>query len=143
MGLFSGIRLGPLKSLEDITIHDMMQYPIWVEDLSGESRDDFDETAQRPVTNTRDVTTKMLREYVKVNVLIEIEGTDILASADVEEDASLSGLVAWIDDSWIDLNKHIDDSVAIYVRPVPSILGRKARYEYMHQEDIAIEKSVT
>jgi hypothetical protein len=54
---FEDIELGPLKTLDDITIDDMKQYPIWVNDFSGES-------LERPVINNNDVTEKMISKQV-------------------------------------------------------------------------------
>jgi hypothetical protein len=138
MGMFKKIKLGPLKSLEDITINDMIEYPIWVEDLSGESLDDFDETAERPIVNTKDVTKEMLENYVRVNVLVEVVGTDILSCAYVEDDGTLSTLVAWVNDNWIDLNKHLDERKEIILKPIPSIFGKRHNFKFNHKEDTAV-----
>lgn len=130
------IELGPLKNLDDITIEDMQKYPIWINDVSGEHEEGFDESSERPVINSDDVTKKILSSYVSVSILVKCEQLNLPGSANIEEDGSISVLVFWKDGKWQPNNKFIKED-KIIIQSVPSIKGEKnIKFEYNLKDDI-------
>jgi hypothetical protein len=131
-------QLGNLKRLEDMSLSDFTEHPIWVADLSGECDDGFDETSQRPVVGTCDVTKSMLKEFVSVSVLIAISGTDIQGTADVSEDLNLSTLCLWQDDEWKSPKEIRGFPEDAHVEVIPTIEGQEnLRLSYDPRSDIA------
>jgi len=53
-------KTGRGKSLDDITLKDIMEYPIWVWAWDEEGVEGHDETWQKPVINSRNVTEDIL-----------------------------------------------------------------------------------
>lgn len=65
--------LGNLKKLEEMTIHDYFHHPIWVNDLSGESKRGFDETSERPYLGNDSVSRALFSQFFQVSVLVKID----------------------------------------------------------------------
>ena len=138
MGSYKKIELGVLKNLDEITIDDMKKNPIWVADLSGENKKNYDESSQRPILNTVNLTNKLHKDFVTISILIEVEGKNIFGSSDFEEDCSLSTVVLWKNDNWIDANKILNkEDEIILVTPV-QINGKKnVKFRYNIENDTA------
>lgn len=131
--------LGPLKRLEDITLQDMRENPIWVCDLSGEWEEGYDETSQRPLTEANHVTEDMLDEFVSVSVLIKFTNSDEWGSADVDENGNLCALAVWRENEWIDGRHAFDGKEQVELEVIPVILGGDTHhYVYCPKTDTAI-----
>ena len=88
---------GRSKSLEDITLSDVLQYPIWEWALENETEQMQDETWQQPVIDTDNVTDEI---YCPI-ITLSIKGTNLFASAEFDHDTqSLSSISVWADSQW-------------------------------------------
>jgi len=119
-------QLGSLKSLEEITIDEMIQYPIWVNDLSGEDHEDFDETSIRPLLDNKNITSELVNEFFEVSVLVKHVESGIFCSVIVQEDSRFSILSAWKDGQWVEPKK-IFNMNKIDLLLFPSIDGVEGR----------------
>ena len=114
----------------------MKKYPIWVNDLSGEYTDGFDETSERPIINATELTEKMLIKYFLVNILVRCEEFNLWGVANIDENEELSVLVFWKNRKW-QINKDFIGKNKIIIESVPSIKGRSnLRFEY----DLKLDK---
>jgi len=124
MGLFSKFNLGELKNLDDITIDDMKENPIWVNDLSGETVEGYDESSERPVLNTNNVTKKLISKFFSVTILIYCDELKLHGAANVESLTETSTLVFWKDRKWQENNDFIERE-SITIKCIPEINGAK------------------
>ena len=92
------VQFGTPKSLEDITLADVQQHPIWVWVWeAGLEEQAEDETWQCPVTNTTDVTADMVEPIIS----LRIKGTELIASASYDpEREDLEGISVWQGGAW-------------------------------------------
>ena len=133
--------LGPLKNLEDITLEDMKNNPIWVNDLAGEWEDDFDESSERPILGTEDITSEIIDEFVSISMLVKVNDENIFGSANLEEDGSVSCLAIWQDNKWIISNKAFQGKDHVEIEVIPSIDGVKNNiYNYDLKLDVGRKK---
>lgn len=133
-----GIKLGKLKNLEEITLDDMYQNPIWVNDLSGENDEESDETSERPLIGATDVTKQVLKEFVSVSIFIKVVGSNMYGSAHYDEDGNLSAMSFWSDKSWQSPSAIFPKGEKVIVEAIPSIEGEKnCRFILNIDKDIA------
>lgn len=93
---------GKSKSLDDITLDDALKYPIWEWALDEEGEEGQDETWQRPIVDTDNVTD----DIYNPTITIKIKDTDLFGSAEFDNDTqSLSAISIWIDNEWKVLSK--------------------------------------
>lgn len=114
------LRFGTPKSLEDITLADVQQHPIWVWVWeAGLEEQAEDETWQCPVTNTSDVTAAMIEPIIS----LRIKGTELIASAsyDPEED-DLEAIAVWQDGAWVSL-RDTKLNAPVKLVAIPTIAG--------------------
>lgn len=105
-----------------MTIHDYFQHPIWVNDLSGESKSGFDETSERPYLGNDSVSRALLSQFFQVSVLVKIDGcfdgvADFMGKGD-----EIFALNAWHEGKWKDPTEVIINEEAEVVC-VPMLLG--------------------
>jgi hypothetical protein len=112
-------KTGKSKSLDDITLTDVLENPIWEWALGEEGIDGQDETWQRPIIDTDNVT----KEIYNPTITLKIKETDIYGSAEYDnESGSISAISIWSDNEW----KVLDDckfSTPIIFIAVPKIDG--------------------
>ena len=85
---------GKSKSLDDITLDDALKYPIWEWALDEEEEDGQDETWQRPIVDTDNVTD----DIYNPTITIKIKDTELFGSAEYDNDTqSLSAISIWFD----------------------------------------------
>ncbi len=85
------------KSLDDITLDDALKYPIWEWALDEEEEDGQDETWQRPIVDTDNVTD----DIYNPTITIKIKDTELFGSAEYDNDTqSLSAISIWFDNEW-------------------------------------------
>jgi len=133
MGIFGFIfgkkgtdwKLGALKNLDDITLDDMKINPIWANDVSGEWEDNFDESSERPLLGTNDITKAMLSEFVSISMLVEFPNENELGSANIEDDSSISCVAVWRNSEWLDVGKAFESESDIEIKAIPTINGKK------------------
>jgi hypothetical protein len=123
---------GKAKSLDGITLDDVLTYPIWEWALGGETEPGQDETWQWPIISTTDVTPDMSQP----TITFRIKGTNEYGSAEynLEEDV-LENISIWNNDEWISIyDKENMDFPVIFVA-IPSIKGKEnVEFEYTDWE---------
>ena len=93
------LSFGSAKSLDDITLDDVLKYPVWlwVWETGQEGCPEQDETWQQPVISTSEVSDEMTEPIISFRV----RGTDIFGSGSYDPEAEkLFGMALWIDNSW-------------------------------------------
>lgn len=114
------LRFGTPKSLDDVTLADVQQHPIWVWVWeAGLEEQAEDETWQCPVTNTTDV----MAEMVEPIISLRVKDTSLIASASYNpEEDDLEGIAVWQDGAWVSL---VDTKLKapITLVAIPTIAG--------------------
>jgi hypothetical protein len=88
---------GKSKSLDDITLDDALKYPIWEWALDEEGEGGQDETWQRPIVDTDNVTD----DIYNPTITIKVKGTELFGSGEFDnETQSLSAISIWLDNEW-------------------------------------------
>jgi hypothetical protein len=91
------LQFGTPKSLDEITLTDVQQHPIWLWVWeAGLEQQAEDETWQYPVTNTTDVTAGMIEPIIS----LRIKGTELIGSASYDPEAALEAIAVWQDGAW-------------------------------------------
>lgn len=110
---------GKSKSLDDITLDDALKYPIWEWALDEEGEDGQDETWQRPIIDTDNVTD----DIYNPTITIKIKDTELFGSAEFDnEKQSLSAISVWFDNEWKILNQTQIKTPIIFIA-IPKIDG--------------------
>ncbi|MFT3934893.1 MAG: hypothetical protein QM726_14810 [Chitinophagaceae bacterium] len=92
---------GKAKSLDDITLNDAITHPIWVWALDEEKEDGQDETWQKPVISTDNLTSDIFDPIIT----LKIKDSELYATASFDyEKQSLDTITVWKDGEWIDLS---------------------------------------
>ena len=120
-----GIEYGPAKLLDEITLDDMLANPIWIwvweEGLEGSSEEhpQQDETWQKPVLNTRNVTVGMFEPIIAIRV----KGTEVCGAASYNQsEEKLVDISYWVNGTWQGLKENTVEPPIVLVA-VPSIRG--------------------
>jgi hypothetical protein len=112
-------KTGQSKPLDDITLNDVLQYPIWEWALDEEGVEGQDETWQRPVLDTKDVTD----EIFNPTITLKIKDTEIYASGEYEsDDETISTISVWNENGWVLLDE-VDLHFPIIFISIPKIRG--------------------
>lgn len=121
-------KTGNAKPLDDITLADVLEHPIWEWALDGETNPGRDETWQRPVISTTNVTAKM----VQPTITLVIKGTDIYGSAEYNADNhTLESMAIWHQNEWISVFDYEDFAFPVIFVAIPSIEGKSGiEFEY-------------
>ena len=114
------VEVGAAKSLDDITLSDVLEHPIWLWtwEMGNEGSPDQDETWQQPVFGT-DVTAEMAEPIITFRVT----GTEIVGSGSYRpNDSKLFGMAVWTGEGWTMLK---DSALTTPIRliAVPTIHG--------------------
>lgn len=116
-----GYTTGKSKSLEDITLEDALKYPIWEWALDEEEEEGQDETWQRPIIDTDNIT----REINNPTITLKIKDTALYGSAEFDNQAqSLSAISIWNNNEWIALDQTKLKTPIIFIS-IPKIEGTK------------------
>ncbi len=133
--------LGELKNLDDISLDDMKNYPIWINDLSGEWENGFDESSERPLIGANDITDDILSEFVSISVLVKFPDQNEFGSANLEDDGSVSCIAVWRNNEWVIGSKAFQEQSDIELSVIPSIIGEEdVTYIYDPKSDIGNKK---
>jgi hypothetical protein len=135
----SSYQLGANKQLEKFVLDDMKEYPVWVNDLSGEFEDGFDESSQRPIIGEINVNKRFAREFLTVTILVKDSDSNIYATVNYEQDGTFSTLCIWQDNSWIgsdDLFPNLESKIFIAIPQIEGI--KEARIKYNLKNDTGI-----
>jgi hypothetical protein len=110
---------GKSKSLKDITLDDSLKYPIWEWALDEEGEDEQDETWQRPIIDTDNVT----NDIYNPTITIKIKETELFGSAEFDNEThSLSAISVWLNNEWKILNQTQIKTPIIFIA-IPRING--------------------
>lgn len=112
---------GPAKDLAEITLEDCLTFPIWEWALDEAESGEGDETWQRPITSTRDVSADMFDPIIT----FQIKGTDLYGSGsyDIRKEA-IFGSSIWIDNEWVPLQKIHHLPLPFVFVAIPTISGQ-------------------
>ncbi len=122
------LTFGQAKSLDDITLDDVLKHPIWlwVWETGQEGAPGQDETWQQPVTSTSDVTDELKEPIISFHV----KGTGIYGSGSYRpEDDKLFGMALWVDGRW-QLLSAVSLQTPLTFVAIPRIRGQ-ANVEYV------------
>jgi len=115
-------KTGKSKSLEDITIKDFLKYPIWIWALDEEEEEGQDETWQKPVTDTSNVT----EEIYAPSIGLKVRDTNFYGSAEYDnETGQLSAISLWGEDGWMMPGDLKDMQFPLHLIAMPAINGVK------------------
>ena len=130
------VELGELKKLDDISLEDMKNYPVWVNDLSGENIEEFDETSERPIINNISISKHLVKKFVSVTVLTKIENSEDYATVNYERDGTFVDLCPWKDGKWSNIQTVFPELGTIKLESLVEIEGIKlAKINYDLQKD--------
>lgn len=114
-------RAGKAKPMTEVTLKDCLLYPIWEWALDEEGIRGQDETWQRPITSTKDVTPEM----VDPTITFKISGSEVFGTGIYDHtDASLSSISIWEDGDWVDVKEISELPLPLQLTALPSIAGR-------------------
>lgn len=111
-------KTGKSKSLDDITLSDVLEYPIW-EWALGETGEGQDETWQRPIIDTEDVVDEMFSP----TITLKIKDSVIYAAGEYDsETETIIGIAIWNGKEWKSLCDS-EFSAPITFISIPKIKG--------------------
>ncbi len=114
-----GYKTGKSKSLDEITLDDALKYLIWEWALDEEGEEGQDETWQRPILDTDDVT----EDIYNPTITLKMKNNDLFASAEFDnETQTLSAISIWHNTEWKTLNQSKVNTPIIFVA-LPKING--------------------
>jgi hypothetical protein len=120
-------KTGKAKSLDDITLEDVINHPIWVWALDEERVEGQDETWQKPVTSTTNVT----EDIFNPTITLRIGNTNYYGSGEYDQqEKELSGLSIWLDGEWIVIGEFTAVPTPFSFFAVPMING-EANVEFV------------
>ncbi|MBZ0165243.1 MAG: hypothetical protein K8I00_00450 [Candidatus Omnitrophica bacterium] len=124
----SQYNLGPFKNLEDLTLEDLMEHPIWVCDTDGDKPEGFDETAGQPIVGATHVTKDIVEDFTAVSVLIKFVDKDCYGCATVWRDGVPYEAVVWQKDDWHDTADIFKKNEVLEIEVIPKILDIESRH---------------
>lgn len=82
--IYSEIAYGKPKPIDEVTLQDMQENPIWIFALDEEEAEEIDETWQKPILHSDNVIHELLEAYI---LLKSVNGQyDISANLDIKEE---------------------------------------------------------
>ena len=112
-------KTGKSKPLDEITLEDILENPIWEWSLDEEDNEEQDETWQRPIIETDNVTNEMFNPTIS----LKIKNSDLFGSAEYDnETESLSAISIWKGHEWILLCDY-EQTTPITFTSIPKING--------------------
>jgi len=128
---------GPAKALDLITLDDVLENPIWFWALDQETEPGQDETWQKPLVSSTDVTARMIEPVITLRV----KGRDLHASGSYDHrERMVYGISVWSNGEWKALSQTEGLAGPLTFVAVPSICGEQA-VEFLC-EDLEKEEAV-
>ena len=117
-------QFGDAKSIDDLSLEDMQEYPIWILVSNKEQVGTF----VKPLMNSHNVTNDLLEPIIGFRV----EDTDFYGSADYDvENQKLINLTLWIDGKWAMIQDTADLVPPLTLVAIPKINGSdNVKYKY-------------
>jgi len=130
-------KTGKAKSLVDITLNDVLQYPIWEWATDEEGVEGQDETWQRAIIDMDNVTP----DIINPTITLKIQGTQIYACGEYNNESEmLSAISVWNGSEWMTDFTHLKIQTPIILIAIPKINGI-ANIEFIC-EDLQYDKAV-
>lgn len=108
------------KPLDDISLEDMLENPIWTYALDEEAIDGHDETWLKPILNAQNVEKRFLDVYI----LLRKEDDKKYVSANLNiEKMKLFDIAFWEYNQWQPLELMDDIRFPLYITSIPRVLG--------------------
>lgn len=135
---------GKSKSLEDITIEDVLKDPIWVLALDEEGVEGQDETWQKPVTGATDVSPELVSFFLTLNILFKVVGAELNGSGDYDhERGEISGFALWQNGDWRPMLREVEGlEFPVIFEAVPTIYGKPGVRFVCETEDDRIARRI-
>ena len=128
---------GPAKPLESIILDDILEHPVWFWALDQETEPGQDETWQKPLVSSTDVTARMIEPIITLRV----KGQGLHASGTYGHDErTVDGISVWTNGEWKVLSQTEGLTGPLTFVAVPSICGEQA-VEFLC-EDLKKEEAV-
>ncbi|PCJ54659.1 MAG: hypothetical protein COA79_21665 [Planctomycetota bacterium] len=120
------MKFGTPKSLDDITMEDVLEHPIWSPVWAIGMEEDYPEDYQAPLLNENDLD----EEIDQPVIALTVEGTDLIASGEFDwEKEMLTTFAIWNDDQWL-LPSDLELPTPLYLVSIPKIQGQSnVRFE--------------
>lgn len=100
--MIDGVTFGRARPIEQVTLADVLEHPIWMWALDEETVEGRDETWTRPVTSTRDVGAEIVHFYP--SLAFKLVGTGLYGFGDyAHADRRVQGLLTWRDGRQVEL----------------------------------------
>ena len=129
-------KTGKAKSLDDITLEDVIKYRIWVWALDDEGVDGQDETWQKPIIDTDNVTEAIYNP----TITIRVQNTNYYGCGEYDRDSDqLKAISIWKNDKWIELKEFTEMPTPLIFIALPMIYG-KHNVEFVCS-DITIDRA--
>jgi hypothetical protein len=113
-------KTGQAKSLDDITLEDVIKYPIWEWALDEEGVERQDETWQKPVIDTDNVTAAMYYPTITVRV----QNTNYYGCGEYNRNSDqITAISIWKNDKWIDLRQFTEMPTPLIFIALPRLYG--------------------
>ena len=113
-------KTGKAKSLDDITLEDVIKYRIWVWALDEEGVDGQDETWQKPIIDTDNVTGAIYNP----TITIRVQNTNYYGCGEYDRDSDqLTAISIWKNDKWIELKEFTEMPAPLIFIALPTIYG--------------------
>jgi hypothetical protein len=126
-------KTGKAKSLDDITLEDVLSYPIWEWALDEEGEEGLDETRQRPVIDKIDVT----EEIDSPIISLKVKETGGYASGEYDHEGKLIRAIAfWDNNSWTLPHDYSQSGFPLTLISLASIEGQSGcEFIYLSPEE--------
>lgn len=134
---------GKSKALDDMTIKDFKDHPIWVWALDEEGVPGQDETWQKPVIGATEVTPELVSNFLTLNIAFKVIGTDLEGAGDYDhERGEIGGFALWRDGQWMPNLCEIEALIyPLTFEAVPAICGKSAvRFVCESQDSFSLKR---
>ena len=113
-------KTGKSKPMAEVSLKDCLKHPIWEWALDEETLPGHDETWQRPITSTKDVTPDM----ADPTITFRISGSDIVGTAIYDHDSNTLSSISICDDGeWEDVGDLSGFGMPVELIALPTIGG--------------------
>ena len=115
---------GKSKCIDNIRLEEVLRHPIWVWALDEEGIQGQDETWQKPVINTTDVSESVADQLTGTIIAFKVVGTELYGSGDYDHRFGTIGCPwIWDDEGPMELRDIADLTIPVIFEAVPTICG--------------------
>lgn len=114
------MKYGKPKSLDEITLDDVLKNPIWSPVWSIGLESEYPEDFQAPLLNETDLD----EEIDNPVITLKVEGTNLIASGEFDwSEEKLISIAVWYQDSWV-LIRDVGLTAPVILMSIPTIQGQ-------------------